>query len=113
MDRDRAVSPVQLTEDGHPIRGGEETALAPTGKSRQVQEQVQELAQRVTEALRDVDFPANTSLRFKVDDETEEVVFQVVNRDTEEVVRQYPREEVLDRLALAKDFKGLMLDQEG
>ncbi|MFK7160458.1 flagellar protein FlaG [Marinospirillum sp. MEB164] len=44
-------------------------------------------------------YSMNRALRFELHDQTEEVVVRVVNTKTDEVVRQYPSEEVLARRA--------------
>lgn len=45
-------------------------------------------------------YSMNRALRFEVHDKTEDLVVHVVNTKTEEVVRQYPSEEVLRRREL-------------
>ena len=49
----------------------------------------------------------NTHMRFSVDDTTETLVVQVIDGETDEVVRQFPPEEVLSRIE-ARDLKGLI-----
>lgn len=42
-------------------------------------------------------YSMNRSLRFEVHDKTEDLIVRVVNTKTDEVIRQYPREEVIER----------------
>lgn len=42
-------------------------------------------------------YAMHKSLRFELNDKTEDMVVRVVNTDTDEVIRQYPSEEVLKR----------------
>lgn len=51
----------------------------------------------------------NTQLRFEVDDEFQEMVIRITDRETEEVIMQIPREEAL---ALAKFFSELLENQQ-
>jgi flagellar protein FlaG len=54
-------------------------------------EQVTEAVQQMNRAMR----MANSALEFSVDQETDRVVVTMTDRDTGEVVRQYPSEEAL------------------
>lgn len=42
-------------------------------------------------------YSMNKSLRFEVNDKTEDLVVRVINTDTDQVIRQYPSEDVLKR----------------
>ena len=42
-------------------------------------------------------YSMNKSLRFEVHDKTDDLIVRVVNTRTDEVIRQYPSEEVLER----------------
>lgn len=54
-------------------------------------EQVTEAVQQMNRAMR----MANSALEFSVDQDTDRVVVTMTDRDTGEVVRQYPSEEAL------------------
>ena len=51
-------------------------------------------------------------LRLSVDDELKQVVAKVVNRDTGEVVREIPPEDILGAAKVLKAILGQMLDRE-
>lgn len=42
-------------------------------------------------------YSMNKSLKFEVNDKTEDLVVRVINTDTDQVIRQYPSEDVLKR----------------
>lgn len=52
-----------------------------------------------------------TSIRFKVHEESGEYYAQVVNADTEEVIREVPPEWVLDFVAQVRKMVGLIVDE--
>nr|CRH07716.1 putative Flagellar protein FlaG-like protein [Candidatus Magnetococcus massalia] len=51
-----------------------------------------------------------TSRRFSVDKDSERLVVRVVNRDTDEVVRQIPNEEMLSLSRRMRQLRGILLD---
>ena len=71
-------------------------------------EQLREVVQSVEEAIAFV----NRSIRFRVDDSTDTLVTLVINRDTNEVIRQVPPEEMLALARRLREFIGLFLDVE-
>ena len=117
------------------------TGAAPSGAARQVSAeggnarpaevaaaQSRESAERVREATRDVSDYIQTvsrSLQISVDDELGSPVVQVLDTETDEVIRQIPTEEVLEIARFlrgsveaaternAAAIKGLLVDQEG
>lgn len=50
-------------------------------------------------------------LRFRIHDATHEVIVQVVNRDTGEVVREIPPKKILDMWAEMKRLIGMLMDE--
>jgi flagellar protein FlaG len=86
------------------MRGGqasaEESAPAPTAQlADQVREQVRQFQQRAT------------SVQFSVDDQNGELLIRIVNRESGEVIRQIPPEEVLKLQERLRDFRGLLLHE--
>jgi|GEM_PF-1777588 uncharacterized FlaG/YvyC family protein len=61
--------------------------------SEMSREELEGLLNDINNAL----YSMNRSLRFEVHDKTEDLVVRVVNTKTDEVIRQYPSEDVLDR----------------
>jgi len=52
-----------------------------------------------------------TKLKFSILDDTNEVVVKVINRETDEIIRQIPPEELLEIHASMKNMSGLLLHQ--
>ena len=50
-------------------------------------------------------------LRFRIHDATHEIMVQVVNRDTGEVVREIPPKKILDMWAEMKRLIGMLMDK--
>jgi len=83
--------------DGH--QPNLQSGPAPT--RQQLTETVQDLNQRLS--------GYDTNLQFEIDDQSQQMVVQIVDRETKEVVRQIPSEKAL---ALAKFFKEMEDNQK-
>lgn len=66
-------------------------------------------AETVARAL-DMDFPKNASLEIAVNDQDDGFVYRAIDRDTGEVIKQFPAEEVLSRLERLNRMQGLAVD---
>lgn len=53
----------------------------------------------ILEEVNNLLYSMNRALRFEVHDKTEDLVVRVVNTKTDEVIRQYPREDIIERRA--------------
>ena len=53
-----------------------------------------------------------TSVKFNVHEDTERLMIRVVDRKTEEIVREIPSEEFLDMVSRMVDYMGFMVDQK-
>jgi len=51
----------------------------------------------VLEEVNNLLYSMNRALRFEIHDKTEDLIVRVVNTKTDEVIRQYPREDVIER----------------
>ena len=54
----------------------------------------------------------NQGLHFKVNDETNQLVVQIVDQKTDEVIKQIPSQEVLDLEAQLREMVGVFLDEK-
>lgn len=66
-------------------------------------------AETVAKAL-NMDFPRNSALEIAVNDQDDGYVYRAVDRDTGEVIKQFPAEEVLNRLERVNRMQGLAVD---
>ncbi|MEB1806641.1 MAG: flagellar protein FlaG [Bacillaceae bacterium] len=53
----------------------------------------------------------NTGLKFNFHEDLERIYVQVVDRQTDEVIKEIPPEKFLDMVSTMLDFMGLMIDQ--
>ncbi|WP_198947804.1 flagellar protein FlaG [Magnetofaba australis] len=68
------------------------------------------LEQAVEQAQRAVN--GFTRLQFSIEEETEDVVVRVVDRETDEVIRQIPSEEMVNFAKRMQDWDGLLFDAQ-
>ena len=71
----------------------------------------QRITDTITAALRN-DFPANTNLQIDIADATGSFVYKAVDRDSGEVVKQFPAADVLERLERMAKLQGLGIDSQ-
>jgi flagellar protein FlaG len=71
-------------------------------------EQTRELVESVQSYLADL----NTRLSFEVYDKTGELVVKVINRDTQEVIRQIPSEELLKLHDKLEELRGVLFNDK-
>jgi len=69
-----------------------------------------EQLRKVVDALPVKDGEVDESVRMRFDEETKRVVVQVVNSDTDEVIRQLPNEDVLRITRKLREYMGLAFD---
>lgn len=75
------------------------------------QDQRQKLQDSV-EALNEFIKPQNTTLQFSIDDESDTVVVKVTDKETKEVIKQFPSEEALELAKALDKLKGLLVQQK-
>lgn len=92
------VDPLQAASAAE--RGGKNEPVA----REQVEKAVEDV-QRFVETM-------NNSLQFSIDDESGRTVVKVIDRQTEEVLRQIPSEEMLDIARALGKLKGLLVEQK-
>ena len=111
------VSTAQIFGGGHdtavaeaakPLVDGQ-AALRPPQSSASEQLSAQEVENTVV-ALNDVFEQANVSVRYRVDEDTDDLVITLVNRDTEEVLRQVPPDQILKMRQRLEEVMGLIFD---
>ena len=95
----QAVTPAQAAEKGQHAKANADA--------------VKELVERLNQSLQDESGPVNTNVRFQLDMQTEELVVTVIDRRTEETIRQIPAEDVMKRMEVLGDFRGLLFNGEG
>lgn len=64
------------------------------------------------DALNEFIKPQNTSLEFSIDDDSGTVVVKVMDKETKEVIKQFPSEEALELAKALDKLKGLLVQQK-
>ena len=62
----------------------------------------------MVEALEDFADSVQTRLIFTIDDDTEDVVVKIMDKETNEVIKQFPAEELLELREKMQDLSGLL-----
>ena len=96
--------PAKEISDSRQVKGKEELerkdALAPKS------EDVDRLVELINEAMEIL----NYKLKFTVHKETNQVVVKVLDKETDEVIREIPPEQILNLVAKFRDAMGLFID---
>lgn len=82
---------VQQSQDAQ-VRAAEEQARAREAADAA---KAQEIAEEVASGLNELVHELHRELRFSVDDDSGETIIKVIDRETDEVVRQIPSDEVV------------------
>jgi flagellar protein FlaG len=88
---------------------GNQAPLRPPQGSASEQLFMQEVENTVV-AFNDVFQQANISVQYRVDQDTDDIVITLINRDTDEVLRQMPPEQILKMRQRLEELMGLMFD---
>jgi len=81
------------------------------GKEKK-KELTKEEAEHVVNGMNEFLKPKFTSLKFKLHEDLERYYVEVVDQDTQKVVREIPSKELLDMYAKMTEFLGLFIDKK-
>lgn len=103
----------QLRLDTSAVAGAARQAEA---REDAVKEPLQDVGvETVTSAAESLDYQAelaNFGVRFRVEEEADVMVAQIVDKETQEVIRQIPPEELIALSKRMADFIGLLFDAQ-
>lgn len=85
-----------------------EQPVPQTEKTEASRQQLEEAVKAVNDFLK----PINNSLQFNIDDETGKTIVKVVDATTNELIRQFPSEEMLSIAKAIDQMKGLLIQQK-
>ena len=85
-----------------------EQAVAQTQKTEASREKLEEAVKQVNDFVQ----PFNNGLQFSLDDDTGKTIVKVIDKATEEVIRQFPSEEMLGIAKAIDTMKGLLIQQK-
>ena len=93
---------------GKPVQS-QSTVSASEARSEPVS---REQLNQAIKATKDFVGSINSSLDFSVDEDTGSVVVKVIDKETKEVIRQFPSEEMLSIAKALDSIKGLLVKQK-
>jgi len=70
-------------------------------------EEIEQVAEFLSESAR----LFNVGLKFNISEDVDRVIVSVVNKDTEEVIRQIPPEEIVDLAKRLNDMAGVLFNE--
>ena len=107
-----AAEVVARTESPRPAKetSGRTSVQAPVAKAEAPEG---ELVEKVTSQLNEVLDTFNRGVNFQVDDSTEEMYVQIVDRNSGEVLKSIPSKELLAVMARIHEVVGMMVDIRG
>ncbi len=111
-----AAGSVKLKAGAGPEAQAEKAAVPEGAEDRKGAAEAQEAANNkaIKRAVEEVNRKAkNNELIFGVHDATNRVMIKVVDRDTKEVLREFPPEKTLDMIAKVWELAGIMIDERG
>lgn len=79
----------------------------PQGQEPETNEAVKRAVEQINRKAR------NSEAVFGIHDGTNRVTIKIVNKETKEVIREFPPEKTLDMIAKVWDLAGLMVDEKG
>lgn len=87
--------------------------LAAASMVDESEDAVEARVEQAVDQMNEVMSTFDKGLRFRVHSETDRPYVEVVNRQTDEVVKTFPSEEMLDLMSRVHNVLGMILDTEG
>jgi len=100
----RAISRPSLVEATQPPEQKETKALSA--------EKMKEMVKETTDSLNEMSSLLKYGIKFAYDDKVSEMLVNVIDKDTNRIVRQIPPKEILAMRAKMAEMVGLLVDQE-
>ena len=106
---------IELPGSDSPVRSRprlvETTRTEEAGKALSP-EKLKELVKETTDSLNEMSTLLKYGIRFAYDDKVSEMLVNVIEKDTNRVIRQVPSKEILAMRAKMAEMVGLLVDQE-
>lgn len=115
----KPLNPVNTVSKSYlPEQGSHDTANRPIRNQEPPNEEKQkpvkltrEDAENLAGVMNQISELFNRSLQFKVFDETDRLYVQIINKETKEVIKQIPPQEMLELSAKIKEMVGILFDK--
>jgi len=98
--------------EGATIKEQQDKQLSIQNGKEKKKELTKEEADHVVNGMNEFLKPKFTSLKFKLHEDLERYYVEVVDQDTQKVVREIPSKELLDMYAKMTEFLGLFIDKK-
>jgi len=82
-------------------------------EEKKSKEEIKKELQQVIEELNRAMNPLNTDLKFKFNDKIKELTVQVIDKKTNEVIREFPPKEALRLMEKMRELVGMLFDKKG
>jgi flagellar protein FlaG len=103
---EKATNPLQNSNTSGEVKGTESTDLSKVEESSALvsEDEVREKVADLNQYMQNL----NRSLQFSVDEGSGQTVIQVIDSETQELVRQIPSQELIDVKNTLEEFRGLI-----
>ena len=124
---DVAVKPIQQAKDAHVEQAAVATTIADdtvalnvksgsgfNGGSDLEQQSDEQKRETIKKSVAEINKNINkhTEAKFDVHEETKRITIKIVDKDTQEVIREVPPEKTLDMIAKVWELAGLLVDEK-
>ncbi|NPA88218.1 flagellar protein FlaG [Caminibacter pacificus] len=82
-------------------------------QDKKSKEEIQKELQQVVEELNKAMNPLNTDLKFRFNDKVDELVVEVVDKKSDQVIREFPPKEALKLMEKMRELVGMLFDKKG
>ena len=108
------VSESMIVSEAPPVKGPRPADEKPSVRAADEgdEEMTPSAVEDVAQKMNQVAAVFNASLSFSVDKPTGRTIIRVINKETDEVIRQIPPEEALRLIHKMRDVMGMLLDIE-
>ena len=98
-------------QDGRDSRGGQDdapgNAVTPKEQQQAVNDQVKKAVERLNQSM------SHSEAIFGIHEKTNRVTIKIVDKDSKEVIKEFPPEKTLDMIAKAWELAGILVDAKG
>ena len=102
----------ELVKTSEPLKPTEREASEPKRQEEEQENKKGEISQVFLDELeKDIEMIHNVGLRFSVHKPTGRIVVKVIDKETKEIVREIPAEEILNLAAKLDEMIGMIFDK--
>lgn len=103
----------EASMDGSAQGVKKDTAANERGYASQPEEKKTQDNERIRKAIEKMNAQLpNSEVKFGIHDKTDRVTIKLVNKDTKEVIKEFPPEKTLDMIAKCMELAGVLMDEK-